>query len=257
MTARFSTGFRNAINKEGGIDSSLRNGSITIYTGTQPATADAAATGTPLCLLTNNAGALTYEVQASGNITLTGGASGSLNTLTVNSVDILGASVPFNSTLTQTAADIASQINRFKSEPDYIATSSGAVVTILALPGKGTAPNGFVVAQTTTTLTATTGNMAGGVAPVNGLLFDQSIAGVLSKLATQTWSGVNGAAGSAGWARFHGSVTDADALDSTGQFIRVDGAVATSGAEYNFNSVAFASGATTTLANWSITIPAQ
>jgi hypothetical protein len=257
MTARFSTGFRNAINKEGGIDSSLRNGSITIYSGTQPATADAAATGSPLCILTNNSGALTYEVQSSGNITLTGGAGGAVNTLTVNGVDILGAAVPFNSTLNQTALDVASQINRYKSEPDYIATASGAVVTILALPGKGTLPNGFTVAATTTTLTATTGNMAGGVAPVNGLLFDQSIAGVLSKLATQVWSGANGATGSAGWCRFHGSVTDPDTLDSTGQYIRIDGAVATSGAEMNFNSVAFVAGATTTLSNWSMTIPPQ
>lgn len=257
MTARFSTALRNALNKEGGFDSNLRNGTIEIYTGTQPATADAAATGTLLCVITNNSGAITNEVLSTGTVTLTGGAAGSVNTVTVNSVDVLGGSVPFNSSLTQTAADVATQINRSKSNPDYTATSAGAVVTISALPGTGTSPNTFVVATTLTTITTTVTAMAGGANPVNGLLFDTSVAGVMSKLATQTWSGVNSATGTAGWFRQHGSVIDANAIDSNAVFYRIDGAIATSGAEMNLNSTAFTSGATTTLANWSMTIPAQ
>lgn len=257
MTMRLSTGLRNFLNKQGGIDSALRNGWVDIFTGAQPTSADAAATGTLLCQLTNNAGVLTNEVAATGTLTLTAGSAGTLNTLTVNGVDILGAIMPFNGTLTQTAADIAAQINRFKSEPDYTATSAGAVVTIMASPGKGTVPNGFVVAATLTTMTATTANLAGGVTPVNGLLFDTSVAGIMSKLLTQTWSGVNLASGVGGWFRQHGSVADANALDAAGTLIRIDGALSTAGAEMTLNTTAFTAGATTVLPTWSMTVPAQ
>lgn len=256
MTMRLSTAMRDFLNKNGSIADGLRNGHIEIYTGAQPTSADAAATGTLLCTITSSSGALTPEVLSSGTVTLTGGSSGSVNTLTVNSVEIMGVAVPFNTSLTQTAADVAAQINRYKSTPDYTATSSGAVVTIKALPGTGTSPNGFVVASTTTTLTKTDVNMSGGVAAVNGLAFDNSVSGVMSKLSTQTWSGVNAATGTAGWFRQYGSVADANALDTTATYLRIDGAISTSGAEMNLNSTAFTSGATTTLSSWSMTVPA-
>lgn len=257
MTMRLSTGLRNFLNKEGSFDDAMRNGWIEIYSGAQPASADAAATGTLLCTISNAAGAITKEVLSTGTVTLSTGAAGSVNTLTVNSVEIMGAAVNFNSTLAQTAADVASQINRFKSVPEYTATSAGAVVTISALPGTGTGPNAFVVASTVTTLTKVDANMAGGVASVNGLKFDTSVAGVMSKLSTQTWSGVNAATGTAGWFRQYGSVSDASALDSAAVVLRIDGAVATSGGEMNLNSTAFTTAATTVLAGWSMTVPAQ
>lgn len=257
MTFRLSTGARNFLNKYGSIGDMLHNGWIEIYSGAQPSSADAAATGTLLCTISNASGALTKEVLSSGTVTLTVGGSGSVDTITVNSVEVLGAAVAFNATLSQTAADVASQINRNKSNPEYTATSSGAVVTIKALPGTGTTPNGYVVASTTTTITKTDANMAGGVVAVNGLKFDLSSAGIMSKLSTQSWSGVNAATGTAGWFRQYGSVADASALDSLGVVLRMDGSVATSGAEMNLNSTAFVISATTTLATWTMTIPAQ
>lgn len=256
MTMRLSTGIRNYLNKYGSIANALRNGKIEIYSGAQPATADAAATGTLLCTITANSAARTAEVLATGTVTLTGGASGSVDTITVNSVNILNASVPFNTSLTQTAEDVAAQINRSTSNPDYMATSSGAVVTISALPGTGTAPNGFTVASTVTTITKTDVNMSGGVAAVNGLEFDLAASGAMNKHPTQVWSGVNAASGTAGWFRQYGSVADSGGAASTYNELRIDGAIATSGAEMNFNSTAFASGATTTLPGWTLTVPA-
>lgn len=255
MTFRLATGTRNFLNKQGGIDDALRNGWIEIYSGAQPSSADAAATGTLLCTISDASGALTHETLSSGTVTLNSGASGSVNTLTVNSIEIMGAAVNFNATLSQTASDVAAQINRFKAVPEYTASASGAVITIKAMPGTGTGPNGLTVASTVTTITKTDANMAGGVAAVNGLKFDVSSAGVMNKLSTQTWSGVNAATGTAGWFRQYGSVADASALDSNGVVLRVDGAVATSGAEMNLNSTAFVTSATTTLAGWSMTIP--
>lgn len=254
---RLSTGLRNFLAKEGGYDDALRNGIIEIYSGAQPASADAAPSGTLLCTISSNAAAVTPEVLATGSLTLTGGAAGSVNTVSVNSVDVLGGAVNFNGTLAQTATDVAAQINRNKSNPDYTASAAGAVVTVSALPGTGTAPNGFVVAATTTTLTATGVNLAGGVAAVNGLQFEAAAGGVLAKRVAQTWSGVNAASGTAGWFREYGSVADSKALDSVGVALRLDGAVATAGAEMNFSTTAFVATAPTVLATWSLTLPAQ
>lgn len=253
MAFRKSAGLLNFMNQFGSLAQALQGGRIEIYSGSQPASADAAVTGTLLCTITASSGALTNEVLASGTVTLSG-SSGSVDTITVNSVEVMGASVPFNSTLTQTAADCAAQINRFRSNPKYMATSSGAVITIKALPGTGTDPNGFVVAKTLTTMTASVANLSGGVAAVNGLKFDNSLAGVLSKLSTQTWSGVNAATGAAGWFRAYGSVADAGGLDSTSLAIRLDGSVSTSGADMNLTSTAFSATATTSLNAWTHTM---
>lgn len=255
MALRFSTGSRNFMAGVGSFKDAFQNGKIEIYTGAQPATADAAVTGTLLCTITDSSLARTAEVLSSGTVTLTGGASGSVNTLTVNSVEILGAAVNFNVSLTQTAADVAAQINNYHSATDYIATSSGAVITIQALPGTGATPNGFVVASTVTTITKTDANMAGGVAAVNGLKYGYAASAVISKLASQTWTGVNVATGTAGYYRMYGSVADAGGLDTALTTIREDGAILTAGAELNMASTALVIGATTTISSWSHTLP--
>lgn len=259
MTFRLSTGLRNQLAKQGSFDGLLRNGRMEIYTSAQPVTPDAAVTGTLLCVVTNNANALTAEVAATGTATLAGSA-GTVNTLTVNGVNILGAVVPFNGTLAQTALDVATQINRNSDEFGYTAAATGAsaVITLSANAGAGAAPNGFVIAGTLTTLTATYANMTGGVAPANGLLFDAvTNPGVLLKLASQIWAGLNLATGTAGWFRQYGSLADAGLLDAAGIYPRLDGAIATSGAEMNLNSTAFTAGATTNIPGWSLTVPAQ
>lgn len=257
MTMRLSTGMRNFLANGGSYVGAMENGRIEIYTGAQPASADAAVQGTLLCTITNNSGAITSEVASVGTVTLAG-AAGAVNTVTVNGRNILGPNaVPFDGTLAQTALDVAAAINNSRVWPGYTASAAGAVVTIAAKPGAGSGPNGFVVAGTLTTLTATYANMAGGVDPVNGLQFAASSGGAASKLAAQVWSGLNLASGTAGWFRQYGAFADGGALDSTAQFLRVDGAVATSGGEMNLNSTAFTSGATTTVQTGTLTVPAQ
>lgn len=256
MTLRYSTGLRNFLAKYGSLSDALSNGEVQIYTGAQPASADAAPTGTLLCTITANAAARTAEVVATGSVTLTGGAAGSVDAVTVNAIDILGASVPFNSTLAQTASDVADQINRNMSSPDYRAVAAGAVVTIYALPGTGTQPNGYAVSATLTTITASYVNMAGGVAPVNGLKFNQPVNGAMDMYANQVWSGVNAAAGVAGWFRFVGSVADSGVVDSAGTQIRLDGSVSTSGADLNLNNTSLALAATTRITTATATVPA-
>lgn len=255
MTLRISAGLRNFANQTGSMREALQNGQIQIYSGSQPATAETAPTGTLLATITAASGARTAEVLSTGTVTLTGGASGSVDTLTVNSVSIISAAVAFNTSLTQTAADLATEINNTVTSPEYTATSAGAVVTISARRGTGAGPNTYVVASTVTTITKTDANMAGGVTAVNGLKFGTSTAGVLSKLSTQTWSGVAGATGTAGWFRFVGSVADAGALDTTESTFRMDGAISTSGAQLNMSSTSITSGATQTIATFPLTLP--
>lgn len=257
MTMRLSTGLTNFLAKQGSIDGALRNGWIDIFTGPQPASADAAATGTLLCRITSSALALVNEAQAVGSVTLTGGSAGSVDSITVNGVNVLGASVPFDGTLAQTATDVAAQINRFKSAPDYTAIAVGAVISLYAGLGVAAGANGYVVAASATTVTTSVANMSGGVAGSNGLLFDNAVGGVITKLATQVWSGVNLASGVASWFRQHGPIADANLLDSTYQFMRLDGAISTSGSELNLSNTSLVSGATSTVQTWQMTVPNQ
>lgn len=256
MTMRLSTGLRNFLANGGGLAQALNNGRMEIYSGAQPTSPDAAVTGTLLCTITAGGAAITNETLATGTVTLSG-SSGSVNTITVNGVNIISAAVPFNGTLTQTALDLATAINNNMSAPEYTATASGATVTISAARGTGASPNGFVVTGTLTTLTATYANMAGGVNAANGLQWGAASGGQIAIRPGQTWSGTNAATGTAGYFRLYGSTSDAGALDSAGTQLRMDGAISSSGAELNFNSTAFVSGATTTIPTFTATVPAQ
>lgn len=254
MTIRLSTGAVNKLMDTGSFKDVFANAVIDIYSGSQPATADTAASGTLLVTITKSSGAYTSETRAAGSVTLTGGAAGSVNTVTVNSIDILGGAVSYNTSLTQTAADVAAQINRNPKNLLYVASSSGAVVTITAANGLGTLPNGWVVSATLTTITATYVNMAGGVDAANGLRFDVATDGAVSKVAADTWSG-NGLApgGTAGWFRMR-EVGDSGSGAST-TAARVDGSIGTSGADMNLGSLTVATGAPFLLTAASFTLP--
>jgi hypothetical protein len=258
MSLRPSIALRNALLEMGTFKQVMSNCFLKVYTGGQPATAEAAPTGTLLCLYTDNAGAATREVQATGTVALTGGGSGSVNTLTVNSIEIMGSATSFNTSLIQTATDIVTKINNNPQNLLFTASNVGgtsATITITAKPGLGALPNGWVVASAVTTITKTDANMASGVTAVNGLKWGDSTAGVISKLSTQTWSGTALATGVAGWFRFEAAVTDSLSLDSTESILRLDGSIATSGAEINMGNTTFTSSVLQTIQSFAITFP--
>jgi hypothetical protein len=258
MTVRFSPALENFVAQDGAWKHFLDNGTIEIYTGSQPATPNLAVTGTLLAIITLGAAAKTDEVASAGSVTLNTGAAGSVDTLTVNGVEIMGSSTPFNTSLTQTAADVALKCDRNPRNKLYKVTSAGAVITITARPGLGTLPNAWVVASTVTTITKTDANMAGGVNAANALRMDyNAAAGLMTKDATQVWSGTAVQTGTAGWFRYKGSVADAGALDNNSVFLRMDGAIATSGSDMNMSSTSITSGALQTVSSFSLTVPAQ
>lgn len=254
MTLKYSTGLRDFLQRDGGMKRALHNGVFKIYSGSAPADADAAVTGTLLCTVSNASGALTREVLATGTVELTG-SGGQVDTLTVNGIEIMGEVVVYSTDLTTTAALVAAAINKNLSNPDYTATSSGAVITISALPNTGTQPNGYTVASTQSggTLGDTPANMSGGVAAVNGLPFASVTAGALTK--SGVWSGVNAATGTAGYFRFESTATDAGG--SSTLLKRIQGTCGTSGADYNMSSTSLTSGATHTIDTFTLTLPAS
>lgn len=257
MTLRLSAALRNLMLAGGSAKNALQGGKIKIYSGAQPATADAAPTGTLLCTITDASGAHTQEVQATGTITLAG-SSGSVSGVTVDGVSITGASVPFTTSLTATAVLLAAEINNYNSLPKYTASPSGAVVTVTAPRGMGAAANGLVLDATCVTMTSTDVNIGSGVAgvsAVNGLKFDAPAAGILPKSAAQTWSGVAASSGTAGWFRFESAVADSGALDSLEAQVRLDGAVSTSGSQLNMSSTTIAASATQTITAFPVTLP--
>lgn len=66
MAERLSTAFVNAVNATGSVKSVMADGIIRIYSGTQPATADAVETGTLLMKITVDAGEFTPGSAAAG-----------------------------------------------------------------------------------------------------------------------------------------------------------------------------------------------
>jgi hypothetical protein len=258
MTLRLSSGLRNHLLNGGSMKQAFSGGKLKIYSGSQPSTADAAPTGTLLATITDASGSHTQEVRAQGTVTLSGTTSGSITACTVNSLSVLGETVPYNTSFTQTAADLAEAINEYPSVPKISASSSGAVVTLTAPLGVGAGANGWVVDSTCVTMTGTDVNMGtttSGVTAVNGLKFDKGTAGEMDKLDSQTWSGVAGVTGTAGWFRFEGPVADSGALDSTESQIRMDGAISTSGAQLNMSSTSITASATQTITSFPITLP--
>ena len=134
---RLSTGARNGLAQSLGFGGLFNGGRIEIYSGSQPTTADSAATGTLLGTVTSGSGALTKETRASATLTVTGG-SGTLTSVTVGTFnitpDITFAPVVWLTDTTVTAALIAQAINRNGYAE---ATSSADVVTVKLRPGAG------------------------------------------------------------------------------------------------------------------------
>lgn len=264
MTVSISTGLANRLLNVGSFQDVMADSVLEVYSGTQPANADAATTGSLLVTVTKSSATFTAETKAVGMVTLAG-ASGSVDTITLAGISILGTSVPYNTSLNQTAVDVAAMINNCPSNTLVVASATGAsaVVTLTAVNGMGARLNGLTIAGTGTTLTvtATNGTMGSGtstntvgVAAANGLRFGAAASGAISKIAADTWSGNVSAAGNAGWFRLRIS-GDGGASDSTGLYPRYDGAISTSGAQMNLGSLALTLSAPFIISGATFTLP--
>lgn len=265
MTLRYSAALRNAILKSGSLKREMSNCFLKLYTGSQPASADAAPTGTLLCTYSSSSGAITRETLAVGSLTLATCSTGSIDTIKLTpagpgtAIDILGGAVTVDGTEAGTATLCAAAINDNPANIYVTASTTGAsgVITLTGKAGTGATLNTWAVTETDTGAPSAGSlvDMTGGVAAVNGLRWGNATAGVLTKKSTQTWSGVAVATGTAGWFRIEAAVADAGALDSTETYKRIDGSVGTSGADLNLSNTAIANTATQTIDTATITEP--
>lgn len=270
MALSFSTGYRNARMRDVSFQEMFQGGEFQIWSGTAPSV-DAVASGTRLVSVTLSSGARTAETQATAVVELTGGAAGSVDTLTIDGYEVMGAAVAFNVSLTQTAADVASQINKYAGSPIKIyATSSAAVITLRACPGQGTGLNSKAIVCTCTTITNAingvsadnmgegAGGSTAGVASANGLTWAEVASGVLSK--TGTWSGVVDNSGTAGYWRIEGCNTPTDTSpvhSATAPAYRIQGTCGTTGADHNMGSTTLTAAQTYTVDTFDVTEPAS
>ncbi len=255
MTIRLSTGLANNIVGSTGVAASFAGGVIDIYSGTQPATADSAISGTLLGRVSIASATYVAEVPAQQTITLVGSA-GSINTVNVGSLNIIPlGGVSFTTDLATTAQALCDAINR---NGIFRATypGTGVVVTVLAPPGAGTAYNGLAFAITQTTMTSTVGaaTLAAGTAATAGLQWGTPSGGVVGKSGTWSFDGL--AAGTAGWFRIKASSGDTDgAATATYLPVRLDGSIAVSGADMNLSNITIAIDAPTTIDSLTVTMP--
>jgi len=130
MALKFSKGVVNAVASGIGWGDVIKNSVIDVYSGSQPANADDAATGTKLCRFTLASAALTSEVRANCRIAFTGGSLAAPDTVAVT---IGGVSVANVTGLVGTAASlaapaVANAINSSWTFPDYMAVAAGTTV---------------------------------------------------------------------------------------------------------------------------------
>jgi hypothetical protein len=264
MAIRISDGLRKALVGPLGVRAALANGRLKVFTGSQPANANAATSGTLLVTYTLSGGAYTAETRAIGSVKITAGTAGASNKITkvtVGGIPICGE-VLWVTSHAATATALAAAINNYLSQPDCVAVVDGVdntKVNIYAPFTTGADWNTVVVdAVVEGDVTTTDVNFADGVTAVNGLnwQYPDSTPGVLVKEAGN-WLGVAVADGNAGYFRFEADGTDPGTTDSSAVYRRMDGSIGTSGADLNLTSVTIANGSTQTISSWTITLPAS
>jgi hypothetical protein len=112
--------------------------------------------------------------------------------------------------------------------------------------------SGAVPANADAALTGTQLCKVSNNSTATGLTMDPSVGGVLPKKASEVWSGLNGATGTASYFRWVGSA-DTGALSTTEP--RIQGLVGTVGTDMNLSSVSLTSGATQTIDTFNWTLP--
>lgn len=106
--------------------------------------------------------------------------------------------------------------------------------------------------------TGATGTLLGTVsvdASGVGLTFGAAAAGVIAKASAETWKFLGAAAGTAGWFRFYAAGGNPATLSTSEA--RLDGSVATSGADANLSNISITVSAPNTIDVFQFTLPTR
>lgn len=111
------------------------------------------------------------EVAATASISIASGTSGTIDSVTLDSVALISAPVAFSASVSATAIRLAQAINSTGSTTGYSASATGATVTISAAAGTGATPNGKALAVNTSGVIAVSADaaLAGGVSAVSAV----------------------------------------------------------------------------------------
>lgn len=254
MALKISTGLRNYLTGEGSLRKALEDAVLKIYSGTAPATADAAETGVLLATITKSSGAVTSGDRSTPRVykILIGSYTTGHTFLVAVTVDGVGpttytyTAVSADDSVIKVAAKVARMLNdipQLRAVPSladgnlYVQCDIDGLDVTLADPGGGSG-----------TLTVTALQSA---SRVNTLQLGAPAAGVIAKN-SDIWSGVAVASGTAGYFRV---VTSADSGSSSSTDVRMQGNVSTSGADLNLSNLNIVSGATQTIDTFELTLP--
>lgn len=252
---KYSTGIRNAVLSQDDLRTLVKNGKLLIYSGTQPTDADQAVSGTLLCTISAASATQTAETLAQGKIVFTTWSGDSCTAVTVSGVECMGVTIAFATYGTKilAAAAMATAINKYN--PLGIKAVSDGVDTVTLTAPYGVGAVTWAVSATdsgagcVTTETAF-GGVTVGIAPTNGLQYELAATGAVAQ--SGTWSGTVTTAGTAGWFRIVGSVTDAGGSSTT--LPRIDGTITSTGGggDITLTSTALALSAPITLTGVSL-----
>jgi hypothetical protein len=263
MAQKYSTALVNLLTGGRNLRSILDDCVLRILSGPAPTDADQQETGTLLCIVSKSSLWISGETGPSSEnwyFGLPALGPTAANVIGVN-IDIDGSNtllqypiVAADTTITAVAAKLANMINQSQRPVRAIAGPSGA-----SGPLVGVSP---IVRGLSMTLAAGTGTTGDSPTPTkivaaaryNSLQFGPPVAGVISKLTADTWTGVNLAAGVGGYFRLV-LPGDSFGLDSAFVYARVQGSLGTSGADLNLDSVQFVVSATTTISGFALQEP--
>jgi hypothetical protein len=253
MAQKYSRGFVDWLNSEGSVQKMFADAKIRVFSGNAPADADQAESGTLLCQLTLGAStSYAKAVAKQAYISITG---------TPSSGNIVRARI--NGTTYTTTLATATAVSK-RTAARAVAEVVDLALPIIAAAAASTATDGGVVLKSsvrgqaftcalgTCTITATITTSTVSNSRGTFLQLGPTASGIVSKISTETWSGVNVATGVAGYFRI---VQPGD--DGTLSYTqpRVQGSIGTTGADWNMDSVQFTIGATTTVNTGSIQLP--
>jgi hypothetical protein len=261
MAEHFSTGLRNYMLQKGSFRECFDDAVIKIYDGSIPATADVAATGTLLVTLTKSSGTVSAGEVSQHNtwavaIPDTHAAADTYAlTITMDSVAVTKTytNTPDAGTSEQVITAAALYFNEEFAQIDFVALTGLATRTIAIKNRVGMAMT-IVDGGGSVTFDVATGALGevAAAARSDALSFGTATSGVIAKTSSETWSGVVAASGTASYFRLVRS-DDTAALSTTEE--RLQGTVATSGAEINASSTSLTAASTLTLDTFTVTFP--
>lgn len=250
MSLALSTKLRNDLLGGKNLRQVFEDAVIKIYSGSAPASADSAATGTLLVTISKSSGTVSSgEVSTAqeAKVAINDHGSGSTYKVLINST----TAVTYTNTPDLDAIPVAAALTELINncgEPVW-AAAAGTVNIYVRSKVRGLA---FTIADNSSTGSITVTESAVANSASDAVKLGAPSAGAITKDAN-TWSGVAVATNTAGYFRMVNSADDEGATGST--YPRIQGSVATSGAEMTLSNTTITSGATQTIDSATITMP--